>query len=77
MRYSLTVFSSVINVLKQMVTDEDVLEKEDMHILERIKGFAATIDKEVVPPIPAAKQLLERAVSTVASTWTGSLVLLV
>ncbi|KAF8583321.1 ras GEF [Ramaria rubella] len=48
----------VINVLRQIVTDEDVLEKEDMHILERIKGFAATVDKEVVPPIPAAKQLL-------------------
>ena len=48
-----------------MVTDDDVLEKEDMHILERIKGFAATVDQEVVPPIPAAKQLLsfvERAV---------------
>jgi son of sevenless len=48
-----------------MVTDVDVLEKEDMHILERIKGFATTVDREVAPPIPAAKQLLslvERAV---------------
>lgn len=56
----------VINILKSMVTDEDVLEKDDMHILDRIKSFASTIEKEVTPPIPAAKQLLvlvDRAVS--------------
>ncbi|KAF8505355.1 ras guanine nucleotide exchange factor domain-containing protein [Hysterangium stoloniferum] len=56
----------VINVLKQIVTDDNVLEKEDMYILERIKEFAAVVDRDVVPSIPAAKQLLvhvERAQS--------------
>lgn len=67
----LTFFFSVVNILKQMVTDSDVLEKEDNHILERIKGFAATIDKEIVPSIPAAKQILsfiDKAVSGISST---------
>jgi son of sevenless-like protein len=48
-----------------MVTDDNILEKEDMYILERIKEFAATVDRDIVPSIPAAKQLLvnvERAV---------------
>lgn len=65
-------FRSVINILKQMVTDDNVLEKEDMHIFERIKGFAATVDSEITPPIPAAKQLLSRvelAVSVVPTLW--------
>ena len=46
-----------------MVTDDDILEKEDMYILGRMKEFAS--DEEVVN-FAAAKQLLiliERAVS--------------
>lgn len=61
--------SSVINIFKSIVMDEDVLEKEDLHILDRIKDFASTVEKEIVPPIPAAKQLLvlvDRAVSAPA-----------
>ncbi|KIJ54796.1 hypothetical protein M422DRAFT_200705 [Sphaerobolus stellatus SS14] len=49
----------VINIMKQMVTDENVLEKEDLFILDRIKEFAATVDKEITPPIPAAKLLID------------------
>ena len=47
-----------------MVTDEDVLEKEDMYILDKIKEFAST--PEVANSIAAAKQLvvlIERVVS--------------
>lgn len=45
-----------------MVVDEDVLEKEDLYILDRIKAF---ISEEEVIKFAAAKQLLillERAV---------------
>jgi len=53
--------------MKSMLTDENFLEKEDMYILERIKEFAATVDREITPPIPAARQLadlVDRAVSS-------------
>jgi len=45
-----------------MVTDEDVLEKDDMHILDRMKAFVAS---EEVSRFGAAKLLsaqIERAV---------------
>lgn len=47
-----------------MVVDDDVLEKDDLFILDRMKEFITT---EEVARFPAAKQLLiliERAVST-------------
>ena len=46
-----------------MVTDDDILEKDDMYILSRMKDFASN---EEVVTYTAAKQLLiliERAVS--------------
>ncbi|KAF9013345.1 ras guanine nucleotide exchange factor domain-containing protein [Cyathus striatus] len=51
----------VINTFKSMIVDEDVLEKEDMYILERMKQF---ISSEEVSRFAAAKQLqilIERA----------------
>lgn len=54
---------SVLNTFKAMVTDDDLLEKEDMWILDRMKDFAS--NPEVVS-FAAAKQiiiLIERAVS--------------
>ena len=54
---------SVLNTFKSMVVDDDVLEKEDMFILERMRGF---ISNEEVIRFAAAKQmmvLIERAVS--------------
>ena len=51
-----------------MVTDDDILEKEDMYILARMKEFASNED---VVTFAAAKQLLiliERAVSSQTST---------
>ena len=53
---------SVLNVFKSMVTDDDLLEKEDMYILDRMKEFAVIPD---VHSFAAAKQLvilIERAV---------------
>ena len=50
-----------------MLTDEDVLDKDDMYILDRIKDFLSAPD---VASLSAAKNLLvvvERAVSTVIS----------
>jgi son of sevenless len=47
-----------------MVVDDDVLEKEDMYILDRMKEF---ISNEEVIKFAAAKQLMifiERAVRT-------------
>ncbi|KAI1790116.1 ras GEF, partial [Ganoderma leucocontextum] len=45
----------VLNTFRTMVTDDDILEKEDMYILTRMKDFAS--DEEVVT-FAAAKQLL-------------------
>ncbi len=39
-----------------MITDEDVLEKDDMYILDQIKNFAS--DPEVSNSVAAAKQLV-------------------
>ncbi|KAL0960836.1 hypothetical protein HGRIS_005852 [Hohenbuehelia grisea] len=46
----------VLNTFKSMVTDDDVLEKEDLPILDRIKEFISSSDE--VSSMPAAKQLL-------------------
>ncbi|KAF7297796.1 hypothetical protein MKEN_01403300 [Mycena kentingensis (nom. inval.)] len=51
----------VLNTFKSMIVDDDVLEKDDLFILERIKEFVTT---EEVARFPAAKQLtilIERA----------------
>ncbi|EGO23624.1 hypothetical protein SERLADRAFT_469753 [Serpula lacrymans var. lacrymans S7.9] len=45
----------VLNTIKSMVQDDDVLEKEDMYILERMKDF---LSHESVIKLPAAKQLI-------------------
>ncbi|KAF9049553.1 ras GEF [Hymenopellis radicata] len=45
----------VLNIFKTMVTDEDILDKEDMHILERIRHFVLS---DEVSHFAAAKQLL-------------------
>lgn len=52
----------VLNTFKSMVTDEDILEKDDLHILDRMKVFVAS---EEVSRFGAAKPLtaqIERAV---------------
>ena len=57
----------VLNTFKSMVVDEDVLEKEDMYILDRMKQFVTT---EPVKGFGAARVLLaqiERAVSVSSS----------
>jgi hypothetical protein len=56
-------FHRVLNTFKSMVGDADVLEREDMYILNRMKAF---ISNEEVNRFAAAKQLvtlIERAVS--------------
>jgi son of sevenless len=66
LRRQLTAFFSVLNTFKSMVVDDDVLEKEDLYILDRMKEF---ISNEEVIRFAAAKQLMifiERAVSA----WT-------
>ncbi|KAJ7164624.1 ras guanine nucleotide exchange factor domain-containing protein [Mycena crocata] len=45
----------VLNTFKSMVVDDDVLEKDDLFILDRMKEFITTED---VARFPAAKQLL-------------------
>ncbi|KAJ6585715.1 ras guanine nucleotide exchange factor domain-containing protein [Mycena capillaripes] len=45
----------VLNTFKSMVVDDDVLEKDDLFILDRMKEFITT---EEVVRFPAAKQLL-------------------
>ncbi|KAG5220279.1 Cytoplasmic GTPase/eEF2 protein (ribosomal bioproteinis) [Salix suchowensis] len=58
---------SVLNTLKSMITDEDVLEREDYHIFDRMKEF---ISSGEVSRFAASKQLLlliERAVRSFLS----------
>lgn len=53
-----------MNTLKSMIVDDDVLEKEDLYILDRMKEFIST---DGVSSFAAAKQLLiliERTVCT-------------
>ena len=53
---------SVLNVLKSMITDEDILEKSEMYILDRMQDF---VSNEEVITFPAAKHvlaLIQRAV---------------
>ncbi|KAJ7601115.1 ras guanine nucleotide exchange factor domain-containing protein [Mycena floridula] len=45
----------VLNIFKSMVVEEDILEKEDLYILDRMKEFITT---DEVYTYPAAKQLL-------------------
>ncbi|KAJ6557299.1 ras guanine nucleotide exchange factor domain-containing protein [Mycena vulgaris] len=45
----------VLNIFKSMVVDDDVLEKDDLFILDRMKEFITT---DEVARFPAAKQLL-------------------
>ncbi|EMD39992.1 hypothetical protein CERSUDRAFT_112236 [Gelatoporia subvermispora B] len=45
----------VLNIFKTMITDDGILEKEDMYVLSRMKEFASD---EVVINFAAAKQLL-------------------
>ncbi len=56
---------SVLNTFKTMVTDDDLLEKDDLYILDRMKIFVSNSE---VANFAAAKQLLiliERAVRSV------------
>ena len=46
----------VLNTFRTMITDEDVLEKDDMYILDRIRDFC--VKAEVTTSVAAAKQLV-------------------
>jgi hypothetical protein len=56
--------SSVLSRIKLLIQDEDdVLEKEDLHVLAKLKMFLSSDD---VKPVPGANQCLasiERVVS--------------
>ena len=65
------VLGRVLNTFRTMVTDDDILEKEDMYILGRMKEFASN---EEVVTFAAAKQLLiliERAVRILLCSSQG------
>lgn len=49
-----------------MLMETHVLEKEDMHILDRIKTFAMSV-ADVVPPAKQLILLVERAVRTMST----------
>ena len=55
-RVSLTRGFRVLNTFRTMVTDEDVLEKDDLYILDKIREFA--LNPEVSSSTAAAKQLV-------------------
>lgn len=45
-----------------MITEQYVLDKEDMYILGRMKEFISQEDVAVMPAAKALKSLIERAV---------------
>lgn len=60
--YADPAYPSVLNTFKTMVTDDDLLEKDDSYVLDRMKVFVSNAE---VSNFAAAKQLLiliERAV---------------
>ncbi|KAG9035607.1 hypothetical protein FRB95_011013 [Tulasnella sp. JGI-2019a] len=50
----------VINILRSLVMDNHVLEKEDMYIMRRIHDFASRV-KHVAPPAQQLMLMVERA----------------
>lgn len=56
--------NSVLNTFRTMINDDDILEKEDLYILDRIRDFC--LRAEAVTNVAAAKQLvvlIDRVVS--------------
>ena len=58
-----TVYCSVINTFKSMLNDEDILEKDDLYILDRMKEFVLSDDVAQVGASRSLLPLIERAVS--------------
>ncbi|KAJ3774769.1 ras guanine nucleotide exchange factor domain-containing protein [Lentinula raphanica] len=50
----------VINTFKSMLTDEDILEKEDLYILRRMKEFVLSEDVQDVGALKSLLMLIER-----------------
>jgi son of sevenless len=55
-------FSSVLNTLKAMITDEDVFDKEDMSVLERMLEFLKSDDVSHLNAAISLKGNVERIV---------------
>jgi hypothetical protein len=53
----------VLNILKQIVMEDDVLDQEDTDILTRIRDFALSV-QDVSPPAKLLVRVAERAVSS-------------
>jgi son of sevenless len=49
-----------MNIFKQMISDDDLLEKADMYILERIKDFITSPEVAGTAPAKALNALLDR-----------------
>ncbi|THV03833.1 ras GEF [Dendrothele bispora CBS 962.96] len=54
----------VINTFKAMIQDDDVLEKEDLHILQRMKDFVQSEDAQQVGAARLLLVLIERAMQS-------------
>lgn len=63
----------VLNVVKTMLSDDSVLENEDLHILERMKKFLL---EDEVASTNIAKQLLPTVNSMVSSLCSPQMVCL-
>ncbi|KAJ3888721.1 ras guanine nucleotide exchange factor domain-containing protein [Lentinula edodes] len=57
----------VINTFKSMLTDEDILEKDDLYILARMKEFVLSEDVAQVSASRSLLALIERVVGNTAS----------
>ena len=54
----------VLNMFKTMITDEDVLGKDDKYILDCMKGFISQLDVSEVPAMKTLSIVIEWVVST-------------
>lgn len=64
----LTFFASVLNTLKALITDEDVFDKEDMSILDRMLEFLKSDDVAHLTAAIVLKGNVERIVRSCCFT---------
>ena len=51
-----------MNAFKSVVTSDDIIEKEDMYVLDRIDAFVSSEDASAFPAAKQIKKLIEQRI---------------
>lgn len=54
--------SRVMNAFKSIIQTDDILEKEDMHVLDKIDAFVSSEDASAFPAAKQIKKLIEQRI---------------